>query len=521
MASTFFNYDRSTTSVKLGVSAEFVSPATLRAVGECHHIDNLSSFFVEWPVGTQEGDLVVIALAHGYNVLSIPGWVTLYRDRGTWWAGAAFYKILTAADIGFGGTHVHFTNPYQGVIALAAYADGENLGVQVIDSRSTTGGGGSVLSYTIPFTAEPSKYSYLMFAGARADSINVDFALATEHSSVSAFRGSAAIGTYDPASGGSVSEIFTFSGFGNGNFAIILAVGEADANGVRPVATSTAISAASASERWAVGPLYFEMLVVEQVGTIGVGVVSGDQAFGNSVLGTGVNNFIYRHTGVVLLNGVTLATLSPYTVGDTIRVAYHPGTRLAWFAVNGGSWNNDGTADPVTFIGGIDVSNFNPKMVTPAVDFSTGGSTFAGSFDPDQFAYSPPAGYSAISVVNVEAANCVIPDYFQTIEMFHPEDWSVTSLHPDDNHSPAVSFPAGPVKLIAGEVQENGVGVPGRLVRMYNRRTGDYVGEAVTNADGEFIIPAQDPNLPHFVVAFDDDESPNYNAKIFDRVMPG
>src|SRR3546814_295096 len=197
--------------------------------------------------------------------------------------------------------------------------------------------------------------------------------------------------------------------------------------------------------------------------------------FRSAVLGTGTNNFIYRSSGAVVLNGSTIATISAFVAGDTIRVAYHPGAQLVWFAVNGGSWNNDGTADPATFIGGINVSAYINSPSYPACDFSVSGSSITATFAEASFAYTPPAGYNSVEEVVIETAIDVTAGLVPILPGDNLSEWRATTWLPQDNHSRAISFPAGPVKVIAGEVQEDGVGVEGRMVRLYNKRTGDYV----------------------------------------------
>lgn len=281
--------------------------------------------------------------------------------------------------------------------------------------------------------------------------------------------------------------------------------------------TSTAISAASEGTRWAVGPLYFEIIVTTVAGVVSVGIVNGVATFGAATIGATTNTIGYQSDGAVRLNNVTLATISPFTSGDRVRVAYHQGAKLIWFAVNGGSWNNDGTADPAAFIGGIDVTAFVFDRAFPCVGFSVTGSTITGVFAEASFAYTPPAGYNSVEEVVVDMAMDVTAGLVPIMPGDNLSEWRATAWRPEDNHSRAISFPAGPVKVLAGEVQEDSVPVAGKLVRVYNKRTGDYVGEAITDGSGVFSIPAQDPNLPHFVVAFDD---PEYNAKVYDNVMP-
>ena len=278
-------------------------------------------------------------------------------------------------------------------------------------------------------------------------------------------------------------------------------------------------SAAALGTRFGVGNLYFEVAINAATGTPGVGVVSYWYGFSLNPLGTGTDNVVYNTNGQVRYNNTTLATLAAYTTGDRISVAYDRGNSLIWFRVNNGSWNNDGLANPATGVGGISMGAFTHDRVSPAVSFTVTGTAMTAYLDTSEFAYSVPSGFYSVAEVVVNAARTVIdPEaYVPQTPPAYPSDWCAMTELPEDNHSRSVSFPAGPVKVIAGEVREDDVGVEGKLVRVYNKRTGDFVGEARTNATGDFVIPAQDPNLPHVVIAFDD---PTYNAKVYDNVLP-
>lgn len=511
---SFFTAARSSPSVILGTVSETTAPAVLRAVG-AYQAFNANSVTLSLPAGTIAGDLVVIVAGHGYPLVPLVGWTVLQQDTGTWWSGSVSYKVMTPSDITAGSVTVTFKNSFNGCATIASYQNGASLVVDLVGSRSTSGGNATVASYSINFQADTNK-TYLMFGAARANA-TVSFTLATTAVGGNGTNASGALGLYNPGANGAATEQVAYSASGNGNYAAVVSIGVSSGDPAKAVAQSTAISAASEGTRWAVGPLYFEMTPTVIAGVVGVGVVNINQTFGAAVLGTGTNNFIYRSTGAVVLNGATIATISSFAAGDTIRVAYHPGARLAWFAVNGGSWNNDGTANPATFVGGIDVSAFVNGPAYPACDFSVTGSIVVAAFAEGSFAYTPPTGYNSVEEVVVDIAMDVTAGLVPIMPGDNLSEWRATAWRPEDNHSRAISFPAGPVKVLAGEVQEDSVPVAGKLVRVYNKRTGDYVGEAITDGSGVFSIPAQDPNLPHFVVAFDD---PEYNAKVYDNVMP-
>lgn len=509
-----FTAARSSPSVKL-YGPPGAQP-TLRGISGVFDVDNASSVNVTWPAGAVAGDLAIILSHHGYNSNPPTGWNTL--DRTTYngnHGGAVFYKVLDAADITAGGTSYTFGGGWWGGwwggAVVVAYEDGNDLSLNVIGQEASTG---ALASWPITYYSEAAR-SYLLFGSGRDG--NVTFGVATPDLTQSLSNRYLAFAELEPSVDGVINETINWAASSSGHYGILVSVTKDAPASDNLYAQSTAISAASEGVRWAVGPLYFEMTLLALSGVAGVGVVNLNQTFGAAVLGTGTNNFIYRSSGAVVLNGSTIATISAFTVGDTIRVAYHPGARLAWFAVNGGSWNNDGTADPATFIGGIDVSAFVGGPAHPACDFSVGGSVVYATFAEADFAYTPPAGYYSVEEVVIDTAIDVSAGIVPILPGDVPDGYMTRGWLPQDNHSRAISFPAGPVKVIGGEVQEDGVGVAGKLVRVYNRRTGDYIGEAITNGSGGFTIPAQDPNLPHFVVAFDD---PDYNAKVYDNVMP-
>lgn len=87
-------------------------------------------------------------------------------------------------------------------------------------------------------------------------------------------------------------------------------------------------------------------------------------------------------------------------------------------------------------------------------------------------------------------------------------------------------LPAKPAALqaspmITGTVKQNGV-VAARLVRAYRRLNSEFLGEATSDGvTGTFSINARGKTDACYVIAFDDTGSaPDYNAQIFDLVIP-
>jgi hypothetical protein len=74
---------------------------------------------------------------------------------------------------------------------------------------------------------------------------------------------------------------------------------------------------------------------------------------------------------------------------------------------------------------------------------------------------------------------------------------------------------------ISGTVKVNGTPVPLYWVRVYYRPNGLPARSGKTDANGNFSFTDLDPGAQYFVIAFDDlNQSPDYNAQIFDLVLP-
>jgi hypothetical protein len=74
---------------------------------------------------------------------------------------------------------------------------------------------------------------------------------------------------------------------------------------------------------------------------------------------------------------------------------------------------------------------------------------------------------------------------------------------------------------ISGTVKVNGTPVSQYWVRVYYRPNGLQARAGKTDASGNFAFTDLDPASHYFVMAFDDlNQAPDYNAQVFDLVMP-
>ncbi len=78
-----------------------------------------------------------------------------------------------------------------------------------------------------------------------------------------------------------------------------------------------------------------------------------------------------------------------------------------------------------------------------------------------------------------------------------------------------------PRYVIKGKVQENGIDLPGKTVRLYDRDGGELIGETITDALGNYRFPNplwQDQK--YYVIAFDALSNPILQAVIHDALIP-
>lgn len=73
---------------------------------------------------------------------------------------------------------------------------------------------------------------------------------------------------------------------------------------------------------------------------------------------------------------------------------------------------------------------------------------------------------------------------------------------------------------LSGTVSVLGVGTAGLVVRAFRRDNGALLGETVSGAGGVFTLPLVGFTGEAMVVAYDADGGTEYNAVVFDRVLP-
>lgn len=145
------------------------------------------------------------------------------------------------------------------------------------------------------------------------------------------------------------------------------------------------------------GKYYFEATWDEFSGSF-VGIGIGDAAASvENFYGADAHGLIFINTGDVYTGGAVLTTIQPSTEGQISGIAFDVDAKLIWFRTAGGNWNNSGTANPATGVGGIAFPGSGTFF--PGVGIQTSpNDQMSVNFGPT-FAGTPPAGFGIVGEV--------------------------------------------------------------------------------------------------------------------------
>jgi len=150
------------------------------------------------------------------------------------------------------------------------------------------------------------------------------------------------------------------------------------------------------------GKYYFEAQFANVSGFASLGVASdlGHQRNGQVNLGS-AGQIAWRGTvvyGSLEQQSQTITTIQGFVTNDRLSVAVDIDNNLIWFRTNNGNWNNSGTANPATGVGGIDLtwaySSAANRLLWPALCNGTTSAVSLYELSGD-FTESVPSGYSA------------------------------------------------------------------------------------------------------------------------------
>ncbi len=148
------------------------------------------------------------------------------------------------------------------------------------------------------------------------------------------------------------------------------------------------------------GKYYCEFTIdngsASEVVGFGVGNLSGavlDQTGATNFLGVNSDGVgYYPALGKVYLNSAVVTTIAAAVNTDKVCMALDATNKRLWFRTNGGNWNNSAPANPVTNVGGIDISAIYPSFFVWATVL-TSGRQVTINFGATAYSFTPPTGF--------------------------------------------------------------------------------------------------------------------------------
>lgn len=134
------------------------------------------------------------------------------------------------------------------------------------------------------------------------------------------------------------------------------------------------------------GKYYLEYNSITQVG--GSGVIGVE----NSTVGLTTNST--NGMGVGPSGAFPGGTFSASPAGHVVGMAVDTNNKRIWWRYDAGNWNNSGTADPATNVGGTDYSGMSGGTTVFPFVFLQNGGTCTINTDGTAFAHAAPSGFS-------------------------------------------------------------------------------------------------------------------------------
>jgi hypothetical protein len=146
------------------------------------------------------------------------------------------------------------------------------------------------------------------------------------------------------------------------------------------------------------GKFYFEIRTPSpsQGLTSFMGLLALSGTYTNMFSGMSLSAGVHTTNGIVIIETVTPGvTLGVFAVNDVLGVAVDFDAHLVWFRRNNGNWNNSGTANPATGVGGLTFSSAS-YPAGPAVNFAGTpalGDSYTINLGATSYANAAPSGF--------------------------------------------------------------------------------------------------------------------------------
>lgn len=120
-------------------------------------------------------------------------------------------------------------------------------------------------------------------------------------------------------------------------------------------------------------------------GIANAGYVAASSAYGGCLVGS---------NGTIYVNGASTGiNVGSFASGDVLCAAIDLLNQMVWYRNKGGIWNNNGSANPATGVGGVSVAAL--KFIAPFVRATTAGVQVTANYGASAFTQAVPAGFTA------------------------------------------------------------------------------------------------------------------------------
>ncbi|MDN4982304.1 hypothetical protein QY049_03580 [Bradyrhizobium sp. WYCCWR 13022] len=142
------------------------------------------------------------------------------------------------------------------------------------------------------------------------------------------------------------------------------------------------------------GKYYFEYTYAIHTNSFNTGIALASASVTGST-GTGIA-YVTRSSGGIFVNGTDSGSaLGLIAQGAVVGIAVDFSANLIWFRIApSGAWNGDGSANPATGVGGVDISSISSGPLFP-IFFGASGDAVTANFGATSFTGSVPSGFSS------------------------------------------------------------------------------------------------------------------------------
>jgi hypothetical protein len=145
------------------------------------------------------------------------------------------------------------------------------------------------------------------------------------------------------------------------------------------------------------GKFYYETTTTTVGGTSALPGMGNSTASLTAFLGADANAVSFWPSGTVDINNTIVTTIQTWATGDTVGIAVDLTAQLIWFQTThlgvAGNWNNSGTANPATGVGGVSISTMAAGPYFPMVMVHDTTCSHAANFGATAYTQTPPSGF--------------------------------------------------------------------------------------------------------------------------------